>query len=108
MIGIKLMPFNNKLNNVKLGPTEAIFYSAKEVWFVSTTSIKYLLSMIIGSGDTSQLGGPIRIAKITGQVAEYGIIPFFKRNGLYIYKSRFNKLISYSNARWWSSDVLLL
>ena len=33
--------------------------------------------MIIGSGDSSQLGGPIRIAKITGQVAEYGIIPFF-------------------------------
>ena len=33
--------------------------------------------MIIGSGDSSQLGGPIRIAKITGQVAEYGFIPFF-------------------------------
>ena len=33
--------------------------------------------MITGSADTSQLGGPIRIAKITGQVAEYGIIPFF-------------------------------
>ena len=32
--------------------------------------------IITGSGDTSQLGGPIRIAKITGQVAEYGIIPF--------------------------------
>ena len=32
--------------------------------------------MITGSADTSQLGGPIRIAKITGQVAEYGIIPF--------------------------------
>ncbi len=32
--------------------------------------------MITGSGDSSQLGGPIRIAKITGQVAEYGIVPF--------------------------------
>jgi regulator of sigma E protease len=32
--------------------------------------------MIKGSGDTSQLGGPIRIAKITGQVAEIGILPF--------------------------------
>ena len=32
--------------------------------------------MFIGSADTSQLGGPIRIAKVTGQVAEYGIIPF--------------------------------
>ena len=33
--------------------------------------------MITGEGDSSQLGGPVRIAKITGQVAEYGIIPFF-------------------------------
>ena len=32
--------------------------------------------MFTGSGDTSQLGGPLRIAKITGQVAEHGAIPF--------------------------------
>ena len=32
--------------------------------------------MIKGTGDSSQLGGPIRIAKITGQVAEIGILPF--------------------------------
>ena len=76
MIGIKLAPFNNEFTSVKLGPTKAIFYSVKEVWFVSITSLKYLGSMITGSGDSSQLGGPIRIAKITGQVAEYGIIPF--------------------------------
>jgi regulator of sigma E protease len=76
MIGIKLAPLNNKFNNVKLGPAKAIYYSVQEVWFVCATSLKYLGSMIIGSGDSSQLGGPIRIAKITGQVAEYGIIPF--------------------------------
>ena len=32
--------------------------------------------MLTGNGDTSQLGGPIRIAKISGQVAEFGILPF--------------------------------
>ena len=32
--------------------------------------------MIQGSGDSSQLGGPIRIAKVTGQVAEFGLLPF--------------------------------
>ena len=32
--------------------------------------------MITGSADSSQLGGPIRIAKITGQVSEHGLIPF--------------------------------
>ena len=32
--------------------------------------------MLTGSADSSQLGGPIRIAKISGQVAELGILPF--------------------------------
>ncbi len=76
MIGIKLSTLNDTLNKQPLGPSKAIYYSFKEVWFVSITSLKYVGKMITGSGDTSQLGGPIRIAKITGQVAEYGVIPF--------------------------------
>ena len=76
MVGIKLSPFNNEFKKQPLGPTKAIYYSAKEVWFVTTTSLNYLGKMITGSADSSQLGGPIRIAKVTGQVAEYGFIPF--------------------------------
>jgi len=76
MIGIKLSPFNNEFKKQPLGPSKAIYYSIKEVWFVSVTSLKYLGNMLIGSADSSQLGGPIRIAKITGQVAEYGVVPF--------------------------------
>jgi len=76
MVGIKLSPFNNEINHVKLGPAKALYYSLSEVYFVSISSLKYLGSIITGSGDSSQLGGPIRIAKITGQVAEFGFIPF--------------------------------
>tara|TARA_Y100000590_G_scaffold166256_1_gene190388 strand:+ start:426 stop:1541 length:1116 start_codon:yes stop_codon:yes gene_type:complete len=77
MIGIKLSPLNNQYEKINLGPSKALYYSIKEVWFVTTTSLDYVGRMLLGSADTSQLGGPIRIAKITGQVAEYGIIPFF-------------------------------
>ncbi len=76
MIGVKLRAYNDKINHVKLGPAQALIQSAKEVYFVTTSSLKYLGSMFTGSGDSSQLGGPIRIAKISGQVAEFGIIPF--------------------------------
>ena len=76
MIGIKLSPFNNEFKKQPLGPSNAIYYSIKEVWFVSVTSLKYLGNMLIGSADSSQLGGPIRIAQITGQVAEHGVVPF--------------------------------
>jgi len=76
MIGIKLGPYNNEINHVKLGPAKSLYYAINEVYFVSISSLKYLGSILSGSGDSSQLGGPIRIAKITGQVAEFGILPF--------------------------------
>jgi regulator of sigma E protease len=76
MVGIKLGAYNNEINHVKLGPAKAIYHAISEVYYVSSSSLKYLGSMITGSGDSSQLGGPIRIAKITGQVAEFGILPF--------------------------------
>ena len=76
MIGIKLRPLNNEFNRQPLNLTNSIYYSVKETWFVTSASLKYLGKIIAGSGDSSQLGGPIRIAKVTGQVAEYGIVPF--------------------------------
>ena len=76
MIGIQLGAFNNEVNHVKLGPAKSLYYAVNEVYFVSVSSLKYLGSLLRGKGDTSQLGGPIRIAKITGQVAEFGILPF--------------------------------
>ena len=76
MVGIKLGAYNNEINHVKLGPANAIYHAAHEVYFVSISSLKYIGGMIVGKADTSQLGGPIRIAKISGQVAEFGIIAF--------------------------------
>ncbi len=76
IVGIKISPYNNEINHVKLGPSRALLESFKEVYFVTTSSLKYLGSMLKGSGDSSQLGGPIRIAKMSGQVAEIGILPF--------------------------------
>ena len=76
MVGIKLGAYNNEINHVKLGPVKAIYYAAHEVYYVSISSLKYLGGMILGKADTSQLGGPIRIAKISGQVAEFGVLAF--------------------------------
>ena len=76
IIGIILGPRDNEINHVKLGPAKALYHSVNEVYFVTVSTLKYLGSIIVGKGDSSQLGGPIRIAKITGQVAEFGILPF--------------------------------
>ena len=76
IVGIKLRAYNNEINHIKLGPAQAIYHAAHEVYFVSSSSLKYIGAMIFGKADTSQLGGPIRIAKISGQVAEFGILAF--------------------------------
>ena len=76
IVGIKLGAYNNKINHVKLGPAQAIYHAAHEVYYVGTSSLKYIGAMIFGKADTSQLGGPIRIAKISGQVAEFGVLAF--------------------------------
>ena len=76
MVGIKLGAYNNEINHIKLGPAQAIYHAVHEVYYVTISSLKYLGAMIIGKADSSQLGGPIRIAKISGQVAEFGILAF--------------------------------
>ena len=76
MVGIKLGAYNDKINHVKLGPAQSILHSINEVYYVSVSSLKYIGGMIVGKADTSQLGGPIRIAKISGQVADVGLLAF--------------------------------
>jgi len=76
IIGIKISPPNNEFNRVRLGPATALFYAVKETWFVTKASLDFVVSMFKGKGDTTQLGGPIKIAKITGQVAQHGLIAF--------------------------------
>ena len=76
VVGIKLSPLNNEFKKEKLGLVKSFYYAVNEVWFVSITSLKYIVGMLSGSTDSSQLGGPIKIAQITGQVAEHGLMPF--------------------------------
>ncbi len=76
IVGIKLGAYNNEINHVKLGPAKAIYHAAHEVYYVGISSLKYIGAMIFGKADSSQLGGPIRIAKISGQVAEFGVLAF--------------------------------
>ena len=76
IVGIKLGAYNNEINHVKLGPVKAVLHAVNEVYYVSVSSLKYIGGMIAGKADTSQLGGPIRIAKISGQVADIGVLAF--------------------------------
>ena len=73
---MKIAPLNAKFERERLCPATALFYAIKETWFVIDASWDFVISMCKGTGDTSQLGGPIKSAKITGQVAKFGVVAF--------------------------------
>ena len=76
ILGIKIVPLSGNYNKEKLGPTKALYYAVDETWFVLKMSLKFVGSLFVGKGDTDQLGGPIKIAKITGQVSQFGLVAF--------------------------------
>lgn len=56
----------------KLGPLAAIWEAVGETWFIIVRTLAYLYDIITGYQSADQLGGPIRIAKVSGDVATLG------------------------------------
>ncbi|MFM7346001.1 MAG: RIP metalloprotease RseP [Tagaea sp.] len=54
------------------GPGEAVWRGTLEVWNQTAGTLKALGQMIAGSRGTEELGGPIRIAQMSGEVAQAG------------------------------------
>ena len=81
MVGIMIGPNNNNINHVKLGPTKAAYHAFKEIFFVSQKTLEMAWGYLQklwgkGYGDLRQLGGPIKIAQVSGDVAKMGVLPF--------------------------------
>lgn len=57
------------------GPVEAIGMTFEEVRFIIDRTVAFLGDFFVGRGDVDQLGGPIKVATVSQQVATLGIIP---------------------------------
>ena len=69
LLGVSSMQTTTKLYD----PISAFHLAILETWSISRETLNYLGQIIIGSRGTEELGGPIRIAKISGAVAEVGM-----------------------------------
>jgi regulator of sigma E protease len=47
----------------------------RETFFIVSRTLSYLSAVIMGRESADQLGGPIRIAEVSGQVASVGFVP---------------------------------
>lgn len=61
-----------KVEYQPVGPLEALWGGATQTWTVTTETLAGLGQMISGQRGTEELGGPLRIAQLSGQVAELG------------------------------------
>jgi regulator of sigma E protease len=55
-------------------PVTAVIMAVKECYFVISRSLAYLYDVVTGREKADQLGGPIRIAQVSGQVATAGFV----------------------------------
>lgn len=55
-------------------PLSALWLGTTETWFVIDRTASYIWGLVTGREGADQLGGPIRIAQISGQVAETGFV----------------------------------
>ena len=64
------------------GPIEAIDLTFEEVRFIIDRTVAFLGDFFVGRGDVDQLGGPIRVAQVSGQVATLGIVALINLTAL--------------------------
>ena len=55
-----------------VGFLESLKIGAEQVWFIITSTFKFIGSLFGGVGNAGDVGGPIRIAQLSGQAASLG------------------------------------
>jgi RIP metalloprotease RseP len=60
--------------SIRYGPVTAVTNGVTETWFVVERTLSYIGGVITGRESADQLGGPIRIAQVSGQVATAGFV----------------------------------
>ena len=83
LLGIK--PPKSSLENIrtiKYGPVGAVQAAVKQTWFVVDQTFRYLFKWASGRASADQLGGPLRIAQMSGEAASMGFSTLMNLAGL--------------------------
>ena len=64
------------------GPIEAIGMTSEEIRFIVQRTAAFLGDFFVGRGDVEQLGGPVKVAKVSGEVATLGIVALINLTAL--------------------------
>jgi regulator of sigma E protease len=74
LLGIRRSPAPGDVKYQPVAPPQAVWMGVQETWFVVDKTLTYIGRVIIGREAANQLGGPIRIAQMSGQVASISFV----------------------------------
>jgi regulator of sigma E protease len=73
VLGISRSLSPSDVKYTPVGPLAAVGMGVQETWFVIDRSLAYIGGVFSGRQSADQLGGPIRIAEVSGEVASIGM-----------------------------------
>jgi regulator of sigma E protease len=82
MLGIARSNEPGDVRTEPVSPLEAVWLGADETWLVVSTTMTYLRDVVVGRQSADQIGGPIKIAQISGEVAKLGFGPLIRLTAL--------------------------
>jgi regulator of sigma E protease len=75
VLGVSQSRAQGDVKTENVNPLAAVWLGTKETWFIIDRTFSFIGGLFTGRECADQLGGPIRIAQISGQVAEHGFMP---------------------------------
>ena len=81
-IGVSRSVEQNDVTLYRPGPVEAVGMTVDEIRFIVQRTAAFLGDFFVGRGDVEQLGGPVKVAKVSGEVATLGIIALINLTAL--------------------------
>jgi regulator of sigma E protease len=78
ILGISRSMAPEDLKMHPVAPPQAVVMAVQETWSVIERTLGYIGGVIAGREAANQLGGPIRIAQMSGQVASFGFVPLIQ------------------------------
>ncbi len=78
ILGIQRSPAPEDLKFRPVPPPQAVWMGVQETWNVIDQTLSYIGGVVVGRQSANQLGGPIRIAEMSGRVASFGFVPLIQ------------------------------
>ena len=73
VLGITRQTATGDVVTERVDPATAVWLGVKETWFVIDRTLAYISRIFTGRESADQVGGPLRIAQMSGQVATIGL-----------------------------------